>query len=211
MTMQSYFWSGTGRHNIDAPPELLGDRPGFALGVVVADEHPVPVGDQAAVALGAHLEAELQARPGELARPHEGPDLLVEERRRSVVDVALGEDEAELVLGRRLAARHERAYEVDSCGLEEAQELDVVQVLQRVQVAEADTLDHREPLVRGHGRRSGIWMRAIALTRNQKSVPEAAITDTVRITAATLLAISRRMLKSTIVNASTACRTTTAQ
>src|SRR5438874_1958640 len=107
--MQSYFWSGTGGHDIDARPELFRDRPRRALGVVVAHEHAVAVRDQAAVALGAHLEPELQARPAELRRPHVRPYLLVEERGRAVVDVALGEDEAELVLGRRPAPRHERA------------------------------------------------------------------------------------------------------
>src|SRR4051794_22662771 len=101
MTMQSYFWSGTGGHDIDAPSQVVRNRPRLALHVVVAHEHAVAVGDQPPIGLRAHLETELEARARDLAGPHERADLLVEERRRAIGDVALGEDEPELLpLGR---------------------------------------------------------------------------------------------------------------
>src|SRR4051794_39900849 len=183
MTMQSYFWSGTGGHDIDAPSQVVRNRPRPALHVVVAHQHAVAVGDQPPIVVRPHLESELEARACELARPHEGADLLVEERRRAVGDVALGEDEPELLPPGRSTLRKEGADEVDSRRLEEAQELDVVHVLHRVEVAEAHALDHREPAVLAHGFRSGIWIRAIALTRNQNSVPADAITTKLTSTA----------------------------
>src|SRR3954447_12633463 len=98
MTMQSYFWSGTGRDDIDALAQLVRNRPRPSAHVVVAHEHAVSV--------------------------------------------------------------------------------------------------------RAHGSRSGIWMRAIAFTRNQNSVPAAPITATVTSTAARLLAINSSTEKSTMANAS---------
>src|SRR5215216_6067126 len=95
MTMQSYFCSGTGGHDIDAPPHVFGEGLRPPGRVVVAHEHAPAVGHEAAIALGAHLEVELQARALQLARPDPRADLVVEERRRAVRDVALGEDEPE--------------------------------------------------------------------------------------------------------------------
>src|SRR3954471_9923435 len=211
MTMQSYLESGTGGHDIDARPELVRNRLRLALRVVVAHEHAVALGHQAVVGLRAHLELEPDARALELARPHVRADLLVVERRRAVRDVALGEDESEGLAARGSAARDDGADVVDPRGLEEAEELDVVHVLHGVEVAEAHPLHHREPPVRAQGLRSGICMRAIAFTRNQNRVPAAPITTSVTSTATRLLAIRSSTEKSTIANASTACRTTTAQ
>src|SRR3954451_21442768 len=211
MTMQSYFWSGTGGHDIDALPEVIRNRPRCLLAVVVAHEHAVPLGHPPPAALGTHLETQLQARALELHRPHVGPYLLVEEGRGPVVDVALGEDPPESVVRRGPAVRHPRAHVVDARRLEEAQELDVVQVLHRVEIAEANPLHHREALVAAHSGGSGICMRAMAFTRNQNSALAAAITSNVTITAARLLAISSRMLNRTMANARSACSVRTAQ
>src|SRR5689334_12604502 len=180
MTMQSYLDSGTDGSLVDElffqpAAQLVRDGPRFAGAVVVADEHAVAVRDQAIVGVDAHLELEPDARAAQLAWPDEGPHLLAVVRGRAVADVALGEDEPELAAARLVLGRDCRQV-VDPRGLEEAQELDVVHVLHRVEVAEADALHHREgglgrapvPLgVRHSG--SGICIRAMAFTSFQNS------------------------------------------
>src|SRR3954447_4196607 len=180
--MQSYLLSGTagrpsnsvwsGDLRLHALAHGVRDRLRRARLVVVADERAPAVGHEPVVCLGAHLEREPQRRALELARPDVGADHVAEEGGCFVGDVALGEDEAELpALCRRVVGR-ELDHVVDPGGLEEAQELDVVHVLHRVEVAEAHALEGREGVVGPHRRgRSGIWMRAITLTLNQNSAP----------------------------------------
>ena len=80
-----------------------------------------------------------------MRRAHVRADLLVEERRRAVVDVALGEDEAPVVLGLGGPVRGDDRRDVgDPRALEELQERDVVQVAHRVEVAEAHLVGVRE-------------------------------------------------------------------
>src|SRR3954451_7514659 len=173
MTMQSYLESGTSGHDIDARPELVRNRLGLPLCVVVAHEHAVALGHEPVVGFRTHLELEPDARALQLARPHPRADLLVVERGRAVPDVALGEDEPERLAARGRAPGDDRADVVDPRGLEEAQELHVVHVLHGVEVAEAHALHHREaPVLTAHSAwlsGGGIWIRAIALTRNQNS------------------------------------------
>src|SRR6059058_3577256 len=189
MTMQSYLDSGTTGDPIQHLrlypfAQHVRDRPRFTRLVVVSDERAPAVGHKAILALGAHLEGEPERRALQLARPDVGADLVAEERGRPVGDVALREDEPELAPGRWRVLGRELEHVVDPRGLEEAQELHVVHVLHRVQVAESDSLDGGEALTqrRGSGR-FGIWFRAIALTSFQKSQPERPITATETSTA----------------------------
>src|SRR5436305_4018056 len=194
MTMQSYLDSGTAgdpiQHlRLDPRAQLVGNGSRLSRLVVVADERAPAVCDEPIAALGAHLEAELERRAPQLTRPDVGADLVAEEGRRAVGDVALGEDEAELPAVRGRVVGRELEHEVDPGGLEEPEELDVVHVLHRVEVAEADALERAEGArrtLRAHRRRSGrlgIWMRAIAFTSFQKSNPETRITATAISTA----------------------------
>src|SRR3954447_22263848 len=101
MTMQSYLDSGTTGDPIQHLrlypfAQDVGDGSRLAFLVVVADERAPAVCDEPVVALGAHLEAELERRSLQLGRPDVGADLVAEEGRCPVGDVALGEDEAEL-------------------------------------------------------------------------------------------------------------------
>src|SRR3954447_16698779 len=106
MTMQSYLDSGTTgdpiQHlRVDPFAQLVGDRPRLAGLVVVPDERAPAVCDEPIVALGSHLETQLERRTLQLVGPDVGADLLAEEGGRTVGDVALGEDEAELPALRR--------------------------------------------------------------------------------------------------------------
>ena len=115
-------------------------RRGALAGVVIPDQPPVSLGSEAIA--DAHLEAQLEGRPADLADPAADGDLLVEAHGRAVVDVALGEDEAEalaLGIGGRVL-REQIADERDARRLEVAQEDDVVEVAHRVEVAEAHPL-----------------------------------------------------------------------
>src|SRR4051794_2983890 len=114
--MQSYLLSGTaGRLSnrvrsgdlwLDPLAHGVGDRLRRARLVVVADERAPAVRHEPVVVLGAHLEREPQRRALQLARPDVGADRVAEERGRSIGDVALGEDEAELpALRRRVVGR----------------------------------------------------------------------------------------------------------
>src|SRR5256714_11863204 len=217
MTMQSYLDSGTTgdpiQHlRLDPFAQRVRDRPRFARLVVVSDERAPAVCDQPVVALGAHLERQLQGRALQLARPDVGADLVAEERRCPVGDVALGEDQAELpALGWRVVGR-DLQHVVDPRRLEEAQELDVVHVLHRVEVAEADSLEGGEaPAQRRGSGRFGIWMRAIALTSFQKSQPERPITATETSTACRFSAVASSSAKMMITRPSSASIPSTAQ
>src|SRR3954453_10906554 len=217
MTMQSYLDSGTTgdpiQHlRLDPLGQDVRDRARFAPLVGVPDERSPPVGHEPLVGFGAHLEGELQRRALELARPDVGADLVAEERRGLVRDVALGEYEAELpALCGRVVGR-ELQHVVDSRRLEEAQEFHVVHVLHRVEVAEADALHDREALahLRGSGR-FGIWMRAIALTSFQKSQPDSTITATETSTACRFSAVASSSAKMMITRPSSASMPSTAQ
>src|SRR3954453_18861274 len=156
--------NGVSKLRLDALANSLRQRLRLARGVVVTDQHSPPVGDPAAVAVDDHLEVDPDRRATYLARPDVGADLLVEECRRAEVDVGLGEDEAELLaVAGRVSGDHPPDV-VDPSGLEEAQELDVVHVLESVEVAPPHALHDREAAVVAHVRRSGIWIRASALT-----------------------------------------------
>src|SRR5947209_2592948 len=206
--------SASGQRGLDPLAQLLRNRLRLPLLVVVADEHAVAVRDQPSVRLRAHLEVELEARALELRRADEGADLLVEERRRAVGDVALGEDEAKRAAGGRGVVGRQRPHVVDPGRLEEAQELGVVHVLHRVEVAEADALDRREGFAVGaHSRvdRSVSWMRPIARTRYQNSVPATAMTATHSTAAWRLSAIMSRIANTSSAIASSASNASTAQ
>src|SRR3954468_717900 len=218
MTMQSYLDSGTTGDPIQhlrlhPLAQLVGNGSRLARLVVVADERSPAVGHEPVVALGAHLEAELERRSIQLRRPDVGADQVAEERRRAVGDVALGEDEAELPAPRRSVVGRELQHVVDAGGLEEPEELDVVHVLHGIEVTEADALDGGEALcghLRGSGR-FGIWIRAIALTSFQKSQPEAPITATDMRTAWRFSAVASRSAKMMITRPSSASMPSTAQ
>src|SRR3954468_22620233 len=125
MTMQSYFDSGTTgdpiQHlRLDPFPQFVRNRPRLTRLVVVADERAPAVRDDALVALGAHLEAELERRALEFCRPDVGADQVAEERGRPVGDVALREDESELPALRRRMVGREPEHVVDAGGFEEA-------------------------------------------------------------------------------------------
>src|SRR5438552_4048115 len=179
------------------PAHLVGDRQRLAGRVVVAHEHAVALGDEPVVAVAAHLELEPEARPAQLARPDEDADVLVERRRRAVVDVALGEDEPEPAPASGRVAGQRPLHVRDPRCLEVAQELDVVEVTHRVEVAEAHALDDREV---AH-RLTGIWIRAIALTRNQNSVPARAMTASATAASPTPFAPTRASAAPTTVSA----------
>src|SRR3954454_20968870 len=158
MTMQSYFDSGTTgdpiQHlRLDPFPQFVRNRPRLTRLVVVADERAPAVRDDALVALGAHLEAELERRAPQLRGPDVGADQVAEERGRPVSDVALREDVSELTALRGRVVGRELEHVVDPGRLEEAQELNVVHVLHRVEVAEADALNTGETLLHGARRR----------------------------------------------------------
>jgi hypothetical protein len=71
--------------------------------------------------------------------------------------MALGEDEPELLRAIGRVLREEVGDVLDPRGLEEAEELDVVEVLHRVEIAEPHPLHHREALAVAHvPGRSGI-------------------------------------------------------
>src|SRR3954465_14208429 len=204
--MQSYLDSGTagrlsngvrsGDRRLDLAAHGVRDRLRPARLVVIADERAPALGHQPVFVLGAHLEGEPEARALQLGRPDVRADQVAEERGRPVGDVALGEDEAELPpLGRRVLGR-ELDHVVDSRGLEEAQELDVVHVLHRVEVAEADALDGGE--ARHRCGLCGIWMRAIDLTSFQNRTPETTITATAIATDFTFSAVVSSSAKMTI-------------
>src|SRR3954451_5012994 len=220
--MQSYLDSGTagrlsngvrsGDRRLHLAAHCVRDRLRPARLVVVADERAPALGHEPVVALGAHLEGEPEARALQLGRPDVRADHVAEERGRPVADVALGEDEAELpALGRRVLGR-ELDHVVDSRGLEEPQELDVVHVLHRVEVAEADALDGGEALAhrRGWGR-WGICMRAIARTLNQNSAPAGTMMATAMSADFTFSARSRKSERITISSPSSASSPSTAQ
>ena len=108
----------------------------------------------------------------------------LEVHRRAVVDVALGEDQPEATVREGLVAGRDGVQVRDPGRLVVAQIDDVVEVAHGVEVAEADALDVRVgPAHEERVGRWGIWIRAIALTRNQKSVPAARITARVSTTA----------------------------
>src|SRR3954454_312900 len=219
MTMQSYLESGTAGTlsnrvwSGDLGPDALshGVRDGLRLArfVVVADERAPAVGHEPVVAVDPHLEAEPQRRALQLARPDVGADHVAEEGRRPVGDVALGEDEAELAPLRRRVLGRELQHVVDPRGLEEAQELDVVHVLHRVEVAEAHPLDGGE--ARHRCGLCGIWMRAIDLTSFQNRTPETTITATAIATDFTFSAVVSSSAKMTITSPSRASMPSTAQ
>src|SRR5205085_2818919 len=199
----------------DPVADFVGQRARRAGAVVVSYQRPPAVRHQPVVGLDPHLEPQPEAGALHLERADPGADLVPEERRRAIRDVALREDESERPAAAGSVARERVAEPVDPSGLEEAQELDVVHVLHRVEVAEAHPLHRREPvspaLGAQRGRRSGIWILASALTRNQNSAPHGASTAMQMRTVVRLLAFSASSEKNSIAITSTACIPSTAQ
>src|SRR2546423_2807897 len=203
------------KQRCDPVADLVWQRAWLPGAVVVSDERAPAVRDQAIVGLDPHLEAQPETRPLHLQRPYPGADLVPEERRRAVRDVALREDEPEGPAAAGCVPGERVAEPVDPRGLEEAQELHVVHVLHGVEVAEPHPLHHREAVPPGLGaqreRRSGIWIRARALTRNQNSAPQGTRTATQMRTVVRLLAFSASSEKNSIAITRTACIPSTAQ
>src|SRR5204863_8707086 len=96
-------------------------------------------------------EADLVRRAADLADPAADRDLLVEGDRRAVLDVALGEHDAELLAAglRRVVVRPQAPDEGDPRRLEVAQEDDVVEMAVGVEVAEPDPLAVHKDLWQG--------------------------------------------------------------
>src|SRR5919197_427661 len=217
MTMQSYLDSGmrdgslVNELRLQPAAQLFGHRLRLAGAVVVSHKNAVAVGHQPAVRLAAHLKLEADAGAPQLTRPDPCSDLLAVVRGRAVADVALGEDEAEASAARVVGGR-DGGHVVDPRGLEEAQELDVVHVLKRVEVAEANSLNHREGVVRRGAvplglrhRRSGIWIRAIAFTSFQNRTPAGTRIATTMTMSSAFDALSASTATITMSSARIAC------
>src|SRR4051794_15793471 len=131
-------------------------------------------------------------------------------------------NEAELPAATRVVLWEDPHQVVDPRGLEEAQVLDVVHVLHRVEVAEAHSLHHREggrgwaavrSVAVAHSGCSGggICRRAIAFTSFQNSAPAGRITARRMTAVATVDALSRITARITIRIARIASMPSTAQ
>src|SRR3954453_1500849 len=139
--------------------ETAGQRGRPAGGVVVADQRAPAVGQQAIAHL--HLEVHAEARALDVARADGRREDLVVVARRAVVDMALREDQAEVVGRRRVVVGRDRPQVLDPRRLEEAQELDVVQMPHGIEVAEADALlvnEHRPDPRRARPRVVSYWL-----------------------------------------------------
>src|SRR4051794_5972557 len=129
----------------------------------------------------------------------------------AVGDVALGEDQPEVVGVRGPVVGDDLGHEGDPRRLEELQEGDVVQVAHGVEVAEADAVDVGEAVVHVWGSLVGIWIRAMTRTSFQKSQPQATMMSSATSAPSRLLATSSLSETTITIRASSACTPSTAQ